>query len=276
MTEDRLIEELAKVAGEEEARQRRLLDERWDALAADALSDTDRHELEARAAESREGAAAWEAFRPLGADYRRQLAAQLTDAVGGDEPAVAENPVQVDRPERGEVVPIDRSPRWRWAKWAIPAAAIAAGLVLVLRPMGEVAPLPTYEIALAGTVAEQRSVTASDPEGIQLLAAGNRFELNLTPTTDVEGAVGAEIRLLRDGELQALSWSPEVATSGTVRWRGTVGEDIDLPPGRSSLVIVVGRSGKLPGDKELLAAVSAAGRAAGDGWRAWWVEILVH
>ena len=271
MTEDRLTEELARVAREEEVKQRRLLDERWDFLAAGDLSAEDRRELEARAGESATGAAAWEAFRPLGADFRQQLAAKLTAAAGAEEPVAPKTPV------KGQVVPFERPRRRRWVQWSIPAAAIAASLVLVFRPLGEMPPLPSYEIVVGGTVAEQRSVSAPDPEGVQPFAAGNRFELVLTPLTAVEGAVSAKIWRLQAGQLRALSSPPpEVAASGTVRLRGTVGEGLDLPQGRSSLVVVVGRSGELPGDTELVAALSSAQQAAGDAWRAWRVELRVQ
>src|SRR5262245_2555787 len=62
-------EELLKAVGRS-ARARQPLDERFEELAADRLSDAEREKLLEEAATSEEASEAYEAYRPLGAEFQ--------------------------------------------------------------------------------------------------------------------------------------------------------------------------------------------------------------
>jgi hypothetical protein len=104
---------------------------------------------------------------------------------------------------------------------------------------------------------------------------GNSFEMVLTPSAAVAGRLEVATFEQRDGRL--LAWPAPVAISehGAVRIAGRVGEDIRLPTGDSSLVVVVGRPGSLPSAAELGDRLARGEPLAGGGWVAFALEVTL-
>ena len=67
---DRLLKELGDLARQQDEAERARFDERWDRLAAGTLTAEEEAELKALAEASPEDREAYEAFRPLGADFQ--------------------------------------------------------------------------------------------------------------------------------------------------------------------------------------------------------------
>jgi hypothetical protein len=144
----------------------------------------------------------------------------------------------------------------------------------VLRPAGERAPLPAYEVDLGGEVRAERAPgdpAAGEPPWRQarVFAPGNRFELVLRPERAVAGRV--EVRTYRQAGGVLLPWPLPVehTEGGTVRIAGTVGREIDLPAAESTLIVVLGARGELPAAEETLARLGDRGRVATPDWLAW-------
>ncbi len=73
MNKDSILSELGALARQEGEAESPLLDERWDRLAAGTLTAEEDAELRALAASSDEAREAYEAFRPLGADFQARV-----------------------------------------------------------------------------------------------------------------------------------------------------------------------------------------------------------
>jgi len=115
----------------------------------------------------------------------------------------------------------------------VPAAALVAAAMLFARMRLEPPTVPPYEIADGG--------------GVAVLHPGDRFELFIEPTAQVEGAVAARGFLLRGDEVRP--WDPPytVDRDGSVRIGGTVRELFaGVPPGEWDVAIAVGRPETLP------------------------------
>lgn len=276
MNDDELLRRLAETAREEERDERDRVDPRWDELAAGRLSAEDEAALRRRAEESMEEKQALEAFTPLGADFRARAVRAAREQIGPPakpaEDAAAADPGPAVRPFR---LP-ERERRWP-VRWAAAAALAAALLVLVLWPDAERGPLPGYQAMLTGTVRTERGPGAEGAEGSAApawpetasFAPGNRFELVLRPESAIEGPL--EVRTFRQTAGSLVPWPlpSEIAEGGAVRLAGTVGRDVELPPGESTLVAVVGRRGALPAADVLLARLGESGHAGDRGWWAW-------
>src|SRR6185295_11489502 len=141
-------EELLKAVGRS-ARSAEPLDERWDRLAADALSEEERARLLEAAAQSEEAAEAYEAFRPLGAEFEARVVHRL---LGGRSGAAA--PASSTTGAPGRVIEFPRhKPRFAWVSLALAASLlVAVGVVTLMRP-GTVPSLPGYGLRLEGQVA---------------------------------------------------------------------------------------------------------------------------
>ncbi len=268
MRDDDLVSRLADLAREEEAAARRRLDPRWDRLAAGTLSTEEAAALREEAVASPEGAAALEAFAPLGEDFRARVAAAVEGEVAAarpEEKAPGEVRGLVPRGEgrrrhRAALEDAGARARRRGGRRVLvgaAAAGLAAAVVLaVLRPWAAVEPLPPYLASLSGATEEWRGEAPPETTGgPPRFAPGNRLELVLTPERAVEGRPEVATFLARDGELAYWPVPFEVSDHGAVRIAGTVGEDLPLPPGESRLAVAVGRQGEaLPGE----AAISRA------------------
>lgn len=229
MSEDRLLGELGHLAREESEAEKRRLDERWDRLAAGTLTAEEEAELRALAAASPEARQAYEAFRPLGADFQARVVASIR--------------AQEQAPAK--LLPW-RRPAARVAAWGTAAAAAAAAsLLMLLRPP---APLPGYSLA---EISGGSSALRGEVVEMQDFAPGDDFQVILRPETQVARArsLTAQAFLFRGTELRGLEVRSRVEPSGVVKLEGAL--DGDLPPGTWTLWAVVGRPGKLP-DPETL------------------------
>jgi ferric-dicitrate binding protein FerR (iron transport regulator) len=242
--DDGLLGRLGELAREEPGSRPAALDERWERLAAGALSADEEAELRRLAERSEEARAAYEAFRPLGGDFQAGVVRAIRE--------------QKARPA-GKVVPF--RPAWRRvASWGAVAAAAAAVVTMLVRAP----PLPSYAIAeLAGGASTMRGERADATR----LSPGDRFQAILRPETAVRRATAldAEAFLLREGELRRLDVDAEPDPSGSVRLTGTL--DGELPAGGWTLWLVVGRKGALP-DSEDLRTFSAGAPVLERNWAA--------
>jgi len=240
--DDDLLRKLGEMARDEAESERARWDERWDRLAAGTLGAEEEAELRRLAVASPEGAEAYEAFRPLGAEFHAAVAAAIaaqaaeaTESTTAAAPAVA--PGGTAAPG-GRLLPF---PARRLAAWGTAVGAATAAMVAMLV---RVAPLPVYSMAeLAGGYRTTRGELAEAPR----FAPGDRFQTVLTPTTAVDKAssLGTEACLQRGDELRPLELESEVDPGGgAVRVAGTL--DRGLPPGQWTLWLVVGRKGSLP------------------------------
>ena len=199
---------------------------------------------------------------------------------GGVEPTVdaaAHRPESATRPPRRverSPAPPRRRPRARQLWWAAAAALAAAVALVVILPAGDGAPLPAYEIRLAGEVRGERSPDPDDAterrwDEPAIFAPGNRFELVLRPERAVSGRLAVRTYRQEGGALLRWSLPVEGPHDGTVRIAGTVGAGIDLPAGESTLVVVLGRRGGLPVADEVVAQLGTGGHARTSDWLAW-------
>ncbi len=261
-TDDRLLKELAALAREERAAEKRHLDERWDALAAGDLEPDDAAELRATAGSSEDGAvAAWEAFQPFDDAFDQQLVSAARQ--------------QLDTMPRGKVL------RGPWRRFPAALLAAAAILMLWLRIPGTQEPLPEYGLRLDGSVSALRSSSSGEAGEVPRFAPGNRLRLVLTPESPVTGPAVARAWLARDGELTTLA-APAVSEDGAVLLEATVlaadadGKGLRLPFGDSTLIVAVGRPGELPDGGELLSALDDAGSSRSDDWSAWAIAVRME
>jgi hypothetical protein len=158
------------------------------------------------------------------------------------------------------------------SRWVAAAALAAALAAVVLWP--EAGPLPAYQAVLEGAVRTERGpgdageAAAAWPEATPF-APGNRFELLLRPETAVERKIDVGTFRQDGGSLLPWPLPRETAGGGAVRIAGTVGREIRLPAGESTLVVVLGRRGELPTAAEVLAELGESGRAGAEDWQAW-------
>jgi len=279
MSEDLLLRELGHLAQEEKEAEDSRRDERWDRLAAGTLRPEEEAALRALAATSPAEREAYEAFRPLGADFQARVVDALADELQRTAPAVE------PREPRSRLLPF-RHVTPRFAGWLAAAAVAASGLLLVVRGPAAMPPLPLYSAQLSGGIRTLRGAPGP-ATGPQLFAPGSRLSLVVRPEHPVAGEVEARSFLARGAEIVPLQQAPQapqapqaapappappvprldISAAGVVRLQGTVGEEIRLPPGPSKVWIVVGRRGKIPAAGELAAALRA-GRTHGRDWQA--------
>jgi hypothetical protein len=277
-------EELMKALGRT-ARTEPALDERWDKLAAGTLSDTEREALLEEAARSDEAAQAYEAFRPLGAEFQARVVHRLLDeaarsdqspaseASSGAVRTAAAVPADARPAEAARVVPFRRrATRFTVVPLALAASLLlAVGVVTFMRP-GAVPALPGYGLALEGQVTLMRGQTP--PPQAAPFAQGNHFRLVLTPATRVEGQVVARGYVLSDGEPAPLvAPAPRISDDGAVLIEGEVGRDVQLPQGNARLLVIVGRESKLPDPRVLAEQLGAAGQSQSADWAAWMLPV---
>jgi len=282
MNDEELMKALGRTARAEPAH-----DERWDRLAAGTLSEAEREALLEEATRSDAAADAYEAFRPLGAEFqarvvhrllgeaaRGQTPAQQATAGGVHAPAAAPGRDEAAPVEaRGRVVPFPRRVR-RFAVAPLALAAsllVAVGLITFMRP-GAVPALPGYGLTLDGQVTLMRGEVP--PPQAAPFAQGNHFRLVLTPSTRVEGVVVARGYVLSDGEpAPFVAPAPRISDDGAVLIEGEVGRDVQLPQGDARLLVIVGRESKLPDPGALAERLGAAGQAQNDDWAAWMLPV---
>jgi hypothetical protein len=292
MSDDELLYALAAEARREADREREALDERWDRLAAGDLSPAEEAGLAILHPE------AYEAFRPLGADFQQRVVQALQAAAaaerapagappGAPGPAVSGEP-GVPGPAgapSGRLLPFHRR-RWVWTGAGV--AAVAAASVVVFS-IGIRPALPDYTVQVQAGEARLRGGAAAAPETAAggpaagsaadvLLSAGDSLVVRVRPETPVTAPIEARWFAARRGEVprQLRGAGAEGSSNGAVRLSGTVGHDLDLTPGVWSLWVMVGRTGALP-DAALLRAAGAAAPGwtrRNRDWRVWRVAGL--
>lgn len=178
------------------------------------------------------------AFTPLGADFRSRMAEAVRQRVASPSPRVAP----------AAAAPLRRRRGWRAGSAA--AAALAASiLLLVVQPWQE--PLPPYVALLAGGTEDLRAGEAPASGGTPVFAPGNSFELILTPERETAEDLAVETFVVRREEVAPWAAPVEVSEQGAIRVAGVIGEEVQLPEGESTLLVVFGRRGSLPAAKEL-------------------------
>jgi hypothetical protein len=187
------------------------------------------------------------------------MVSTLAAELGGRAPADPAEP-------RSRLLPF-RSAGGRIGGWLSAAAAVAAVLFLLVRSPAALPPLTAYTATLHPGAQSSRG--GSDPAaGRQIFVPGSPLIIDAEPQQSVTGPVEADFFLEREAEL--VPWNPAPPfeiSNGSVRLRGTVGEDLRLEPGDWRVWVVVGRPGKMPSLEELRTALRA-GRTGNAGWRA--------
>jgi hypothetical protein len=252
--DDRILRELGELARQEDEADQARFDERWDRLAAGTLTAEEDAELKVLAATSPEAREAYEAFRPLGADFQARMVAAAQEQL-------ASYARQVEPPEpRPLPLPFRRAAA-RIEVWLGAAAAVAAGLFFFfVRAPASLPPLPGYELASLVVPSEYRG------PGSGTAAPGSPVQLTVHPRTAVTGKVEAH-GFFSCGKADLRPWPPQpaldVSEKGVVTLRGTL--EKDLHPGSCEIWIVVARQGRAPGD---LQAELRAGRTGNADWQA--------
>lgn len=246
---DRLLRELGDLARSETKAEEARFDDRWDRLAAGTLTAEEEAELKALAESSPEIREAYQAFQPLGADFQARVVSKI------------------NAQRRRRVLPFRQVVR-RAEVWVGFAAAVAAGVFFLVRGPAQ-SPLNVQVTEFSGGVNESRG---NEPKssGLPIFVPGAPLTFAVTTASFVPG-VEARVLLspLSGGEFLALEPAPhlEITEQGAVLLQGTVGREIQLPPGDWRLWIVVGRKGRIPSVKELQAELRE-GRTRNGDWEA--------
>ena len=248
MSEDELLHTLGNLAR---------FDDRWDRLAAGTLTSEEDAELRALAATDPDAREAYEAFRPLGPEFLARIHAAIETPPTITRQAAAPPAAA----STGKVLPFGRR-TWKLSGWAAAAAALAALLVVFVRPPA----LPDYALAdLSGGTRATRGAASAGAT----FAPGDRFQVALRPQTGVRDGSALEAQAflgasrVRDNALRRVEVHTRFDAAGSVKVEGAL--DPELSPGDWTLWLIVGRPGAAPptGDlPQLLAAAPARGR----GW----------
>lgn len=270
MTEDRLLNDLGDLARREQEAERAGLDDRWDRLAAGTLTAEEEAELRVLAASSPEAREAYEAFRPLGADFQARVVGAIT--------AAQPQPRKPDPRKWHSLFRSFRRDPGRLEVWLGSAAAVAAVLVFLVRGLTTLPPLPVYIADLKGGTQDSRGEPVSS-SGPKVFVPGSHLTLEVWPQKPVEDPVEAHgfLAPAAGGAGEIVPWQPEngfEVAGGAVRLRGTIGQEVRLPPGSWRLWIVVGRPGKIPEEAEILDALRS-GRTRQEDWQAVSAELRV-
>lgn len=245
MNNDRLLGKLGDLARQEGEAEKARLDERWDRLAAGTLTAEEEAELKALAESSPEMREAYEAFRPLDADFQ----AQVVSAINAARP-----PAPRPAPPEPRPFPFRRIEVWLGA-----AAAVAAGVLFFLRVPGPALPPLSsgYEAHLAGGFKSDRGGEAAPANEPRIFGPGALFSLVVSPKQPLKdpGDVRVSAFLSSGAGQEDLSpLKPEPAfkvEKGSVLLEATMGREIEIPPGDWVLWTVVARPDSIPKIKEI-------------------------
>ncbi|HKI04367.1 MAG TPA: hypothetical protein VKK31_20485 [Thermoanaerobaculia bacterium] len=265
MNDENWIRELTKITLEQQEEESQL-DERWDRLSSGELSPEEETELLALAETSEEGRKAYEAFRPLGPEFqasvvrtirKKRKKRTLWEFLADHWKALA------------NLLPLPRS-----AQFAGLGTAAAVAVVLIhlgrIPPSPPPIPPPIPDYVKESLQGDQDSRGKGGPStSLPVFSPGSQLSLILGPQQDVTGPVEAHA-FLTDGE-DVVPWKPEppldIAGSGVVRLRGTLGQEIQLPLGVQTIWIVISRPGKGPSARNLQAELKAK-RTRDADWQA--------
>jgi hypothetical protein len=283
--EDDLLQALAGESRRESEAEMAHLDERWDRLAAGDLAPAEEAELRALAGQSAAAHQAYEAFRPLGADFRQRAVQAIqaqAQAQAGAPPALS--PLPAAAPPKpaptARILPFNW-PLRRLGGALAAATALAAGVALVI---GGRAALPAYgSVELTATAANLRGgpvTTATVPPDAApyLLHQDDSLMLIARPVTAVAGPIEARWFVARQGAAprQLLGGTQKVSSSGVIRLNGRLREDLGLSPGLWEVWAMVGRPRQLP-DASILGSPGAGAprwTVRSKDWIVWRVAAL--
>ncbi len=256
---DRLLRDLGDLARSEAEAEEACFGDRWDRLAAGTLTADEEAELKALAESSPEHREAYEAFRPLGADFQARVLSAIEAEQGGETPQLAP-------PEpRPRVLPFRRAAVRRVEVWLGATAAVAAAATFFfLQTSAPLPPLPLYQAELIGGDKIVRGSEPGPASGTPIFSPGSMLKLALRPQPPqpVQGRLEAQAFRVSAGG-GTTNWVPipgfsiKNGADGTLLLIGTVGETIQLPIGTSRICVVVSRPGKAPAERDLPAALGA-------------------
>lgn len=139
-------------------------------------------------------------------------------------------------PARADAHGARRSP-WTWAVGGLAFAAATAAVVVLSLPTSA---LPSYSVRVDSIGYSEVRGEPAPTDGSAKVAVGMAFEVVLQPAESFRGALAARVVIDTEGRVAPLAWSPELASTGAVRFRGEIGREVMLPLGRSRLGFVVG------------------------------------
>jgi hypothetical protein len=246
--EDRWLRELGELARQDDEADHARFDERWDRLAAGTLTAEEAAELEALAASTPEGGEAYEAFRPLGADFQARMVAAASAELASAPQSEPAEPL-------ARLLPFRRVVR-RVEVWVGAAVAVAASLFFLLRAPA-LPPLPGYDADPPGFQSEYRGT------GATAAIPGSPVDFEARPRRAVTGDLEARGFLsCAGGNLRPLQPPPSISKKGTVTLKGRLEKGLH---GDCEIWILVARPGKAPVD---LQAELRAGRRGNADWQA--------
>jgi len=252
MNDEAWLRDLAQAAQDEEEAERAELDERWIRLSAGELSEHEEAELRALAETSPEARAAYEAFRPLGPDFKARTMKEIRKRIVPEPPSWLALWAAVLQ----TLTLLWNTPRFAGRLAAAAAMVAAVPVWLALRTPGVASWAVTAAVSL-GDVPE-RSTPQVPSTSPALYHSGSRFFAVLAPESPAkrcESDLVAECYLAGKSELRPWHGCAESAKFDRCgrkgRIDGTVGDSLPLEPGDWRLWTVVGRKGKLPGAEEL-------------------------
>lgn len=186
----------------------------WDQLVADRLSAEEEEALRAQAADDPAIALALEGFTPLGDDFQAKILAQVRPA-----------PAPTPAPRRSA---------WWGLRWALPALAFGAALLL-LTPRAP-GPLPAYQAEYAGLDAQTRSAPAVES---QVLSRDATLQITLRPAERAAGRAEARAWVVRPSSAPAEISTAYANDGGALQL--SLRADTMGPPGEAVVVVLVGR-----------------------------------
>src|SRR5947209_1589767 len=237
---DRLLRELGDMERSEAKAEEARFDERWDRLAAGTLTAEEDAELKALAESSPEAREAYEAFRPLGADFQ----ARVVSAINAER-----SPKPLPLPQ-----PLPKPLPFRLARrievGAGLAAAVAAGLFFLVRGPAMQPPLTSsYVASLSGGFKANRGAETAAPNAKRVFTPGSPFTLEVSPKQPLKDPGKVKPGAFLSSSAGREDWRPlrlegkfETGETGSVRLNATMGEDVKVPPGDWIFWTVVARN----------------------------------
>lgn len=180
--------------------------------------------------------------------------AMFAAAFGAVSDAAAE-PAEAAEPESAAPLrfPTERTRRPWIAGAAVAAAAAAVLAVFALRASPT---LPDY--ALSAGAGEQPQRSEPTPSTRARYSAGARLHLLARPAKDVAEPVTASLFVRQGGHDTRVDAALQISPKGAVRLDAVVGQSLRLPPGESTLILLVRPAALDTPEAELLAAEDPA------------------
>ena len=165
--------------------------------------------------------------------------------------------------------------RPRWQPMAAGAIVVLLGVALGDRLLRSGGPdLINYELSVQGSTMWRGDEPS--PGDVMALAPGDRFELLLRPATATGDAPVVRLYRLTDSSPAAVrAPTAQRLDQGTLRLRGTIGDDVALPLGPSRLLILLGPTATDPDVQDALQELGAEPSVRTSRWQAWRIDVTV-